>query len=74
MRYPHEMDSAELSSKLYGITSDHPEGTPYLPNWCAEEIWFPVGSPDEDLMQCSRRNGHGPKGLYCKQHAKRYEE
>jgi len=24
-------------------------------------------------MQCSRHNGHGPEGAYCKQHAKRFE-
>jgi hypothetical protein len=24
-------------------------------------------------QRCSRKNGHGPGGKYCKQHAKRYE-
>lgn len=25
-------------------------------------------------VQCSRKNGYGPGGLYCKQHAKQIEE
>ncbi len=24
--------------------------------------------------QCNRKRGHGPEGLYCKQHAKKFED
>ena len=41
----------------------------YDPELCAYEVydkkqrWHP-------FQQCSRPNGHGVRGLYCKQHAK----
>ena len=39
----------------------------YCPDQCAYEVWDFSGW---QLHQCSRKPGHGPEGLYCKQHAK----
>lgn len=41
-------------------------GARYHPEHCCE----PVYSQDKWSRehQCNRRNGHGPEGLYCKQH------
>lgn len=36
---------------------------------CAKEVFSPCGWFS---YQCSRKNGHGLNGVYCKQHAKRY--
>ena len=40
----------------------HPHCTEEV--WQRENAWYP--------HQCSRRRGHGPDGLYCKQHAKKH--
>jgi len=34
---------------------------------------YAMGDTDDYRLgqQCSRKNGHGPGGLYCKQHAKK---
>jgi hypothetical protein len=37
---------------------------------CAEEVATPPYYID--FHQCTRKRGHGPDGLYCKQHAKGY--
>ena len=37
----------------------------YVEDRCAYEVWDNFTS-----YQCSRTNGHGTNGLYCKQHAK----
>lgn len=42
----------------------------WMPGFCAYAI--PEGSHEE--RQCSRDSGHGPDGLYCKQHAKMVEK
>jgi len=34
---------------------------------CKETVW-----DDFRSHQCNRKDGHGPDGAYCKQHAKRY--
>ena len=50
----------------YGSWSGEPRGRTYVEGRCAETV-SPVG-----LMgvshQCSRKNGHGPAGLFCKTH------
>lgn len=43
-------------------------GNPYNESFCAYEVWPQTTSCFP--YQCSRKNGHGPAGLYCKQHAK----
>jgi len=57
----------EARKQRYGAWSGNPNGCPYNPGHCVMEVhpscgWIPA--------QCRRRNGHGPDGLYCKQHAK----
>lgn len=57
----------ELQNKRYGKCLSSPNGTPYNPKHCCETV---VCSHDAYLSkQCSRKNGHGPDELYCKQHA-----
>lgn len=41
-------------------------GNKYIPTQCAWEIYNSF-----TYYQCSRNPGHGPEGLYCKQHAKK---
>ncbi len=45
---------------------DFPENT----NDCVANVHNDYGV---DFHQCCRRRGHGPDGLYCKQHAKMIE-
>lgn len=40
----------------------------YSPDYCAWEIACRKG------VQCLRKPGYGPDGLYCRQHAKKLEE
>ena len=58
--------------KRYGAWAGNPNGRPELPDNCIDEKrrtdrW-------DKGTQCSRKRGHGPDGLHCKQHAKRYEK
>jgi hypothetical protein len=39
---------------------------------CIEKVRFRY-APLRALHQCDRYRGHGPDGLYCKQHAKKFE-
>jgi hypothetical protein len=54
--------------RRYGVWAGQPKGMPEDPNRCIEEVhasrWI--------SHQCSRKRGHGPDGLYCKQHAKQH--
>ena len=68
MKPPHEMTTEELKAYTYG------------PDWmkrfyrrfkCAAAV--SDGRGTVTFSQCSRKPGHGPGGLYCKQHAKRLE-
>jgi hypothetical protein len=56
---------AEAHHYQYGQRSSNPHGNNYNNERCAYEIWQGMLS-----CQCSRKNGYGPCGLYCKQHAK----
>ena len=38
---------------------------------CIKQIWSENGFKS---WQCKRKRGHGPEGLYCKQHGKRIEQ
>ena len=69
-------------SPFYDVTARRRVGThygpnqhPYIPVWCAYEVSRPFcGSPVERIYyQCQKPPGHGPAGLYCKQHAKTVE-
>ena len=48
----------------------HPEGIPENPHLCIAEVNYHGIS----THQCTRSRGYGPKGEYCKQHAKMLEE
>ena len=53
----------------YGAWAGRPNGMPYKEGSCAYKVqsrWI--------FIQCSRKNGYGPGGLYCKQHAKKVEK
>ena len=59
----------DYTKRRYGKWAGNPQGNAYVEGRCAEEVssegvWF--------FYQCSRKNGHGKDGAYCKQHAKRY--
>lgn len=60
------------SERRYGEWAGNPNGMPEDPTCCIKEVvpsdgrWIPY--------QCSRKRGHGPDGLYCKQHAKQHPE
>ena len=41
----------------------------YKTGLCAYSVWGGWNS-----HQCLRKNGYGPSGLYCKQHAKKVEK
>jgi hypothetical protein len=56
----------EAKAHRYAEWAGSPKGTAFDPSRCAYEMY------DNFIgRQCSRKPGHGPDGLYCKQHAKR---
>jgi hypothetical protein len=59
------MSLEEASGKRYGKWGGNPKGKKYTAERCAYEVKHGyIGA------QCYRKPGHGPSGLYCKQHAK----
>lgn len=63
--YPRTLEEAQ--QLRYG-----PAGlSAYLAGRCSHPVkaYLWSGEPQYDV-QCSRRNGYGPAGLYCKQHAR----
>lgn len=62
----------EAKAYKYNEWAGNPKGMPYREKECAYEVWPSSGGflP----YQCSRKNGHGPAELYCKQHTKMVEE
>lgn len=60
----------EARKHRYNEWAGNPKGSPYNEERCAEEVW-----PRDRWVsyQCTRKNGYGPEGLYCKQHAKKSE-
>lgn len=58
-----------MKKKRYGCWAGNPKGSPEDKTRCIEEIWPSSGGWIP--YQCSRKRGHGKKGLYCKQHAKK---
>ena len=63
LRYPKTLE--EAIQYRYGTWAGNPQGHPYKENRCAYEVWSQWVA-----HQCQRKNGYGPEGLYCKQHAK----
>ena len=60
----------EAKAHRYGKWAGRPNGVAYREGYCAETVW---GQYSWGGRQCSRKNGHGPSGLYCWQHAKKVE-
>lgn len=56
--------------RRYGESAMNPRGFKENPTKCVEEVWERSGWHS---YQCRRLRGHGPDGLYCKQHAKQKE-
>lgn len=59
---------ATTKLRVYGKWAGKPVGTPEDVTLCVETIVadrFVTGG-----YQCRRKRGHGPDGLYCKQHGK----
>jgi hypothetical protein len=63
------MTKAEAVKYRYNTWAGNPKGYSYQPERCAMEVY----EQGRGMMfyQCSRKPGHGPDSLYCKQHAKR---
>ena len=61
----------EARKYKYGHWAGNPSGNKYDENDCAYEVW--EQGRVINAYQCSRKNGYGPEGLYCKQHAKMVE-
>ena len=54
--------------RQYNLWAGNPKGDKEDVTRCIKEVrdWSGWHS-----VQCSRKRGHGPDGLYCKQHAKK---
>ena len=59
----------EAETYRYAKWAGNPRGFPYRPGYCAFEVFSNWSS-----YQCTRKAGHGPAGLYCKQHAMKVNE
>ncbi len=58
--------------RRYGVWGGRPQGQAEDPARCIEQVWPSV--PCAWIPhQCCRKRGHGPDGLYCKQHAKKHQ-
>lgn len=49
----------------YGRWAGNEKGVAQNPQRCVAEVWWPRYPYP---TQCSRKRGHGPQGLWCKQH------
>ncbi len=57
-----------MKKRIYGQWAGNPKGHPEDIAKCIKKVW-----PTDGYIiphQCNRKRGHGPDGLYCKQHAK----
>ena len=62
----HPPKTIEQAQKIkYNRWAGKPKGEDYKEGRCAYEVFGAWLS-----YQCTRKNGHGPSGLYCKQHSK----
>lgn len=62
--YPKTLEQAQ--SHKYEQWAGNPNGISYKKDKCAYAIYANyIGH------QCSRKNGHGPNDLYCKQHTRK---
>jgi hypothetical protein len=56
--------------RRYGVWGRRPRRQPVDPTRCIAEVFHRLTTIP---CQCSRKRGHGPDGLFCKQHAKQHE-
>ncbi len=59
----------DYPKKAYGAWAANPNGYPYDATRCAQEVHEARGW---HYYQCSRKPGHGDRGLFCKVHARRH--
>ena len=60
-----------MTERRYGQWAGNQQGYPEDKTRCVQTVWPRSGGWIDS--QCKRKRGHGPNGLYCKQHAKNYE-
>jgi hypothetical protein len=62
-------DTDAGGKRVYNKWAGNPTGCAENTEHCIAEIF-----PEHNFQsyQCQRKRGYGDKGLYCKQHAKRY--
>jgi len=56
--------------RRYGEWAGNPKGHPENKEYCIASVYGERSMIDH---QCTRKRGHGPDGLYCRQHAKQVE-
>jgi len=61
----------EARNYRYGKWGGNPQGFGYVEDRCAKPVWS--NERWSRQRQCSRKNGFGINGLYCKQHAQKLE-
>lgn len=59
-----------MTERRYGKWGGDPQGQPENKEDCIETV---TSQCSGIRVQCSRKRGHGPDGLYCKQHAKKQD-
>ena len=57
--------------RIYGRWAGNPQGIKENLTRCAEQVH--ESGRGIRFYQCTRNRGYGPDGLYCKQHAKKYQ-
>lgn len=64
------MTKEEARAYRYGVWAGNPKGCAYNEKYCAFEVSERGGSFSRfHTLQCSRRSGQGPEGLFCGIHA-----
>lgn len=61
------LSKAEAQQHRYNKWAGNPKGSPYREDRCACEVFDGRAL----FYQCCRKPGHGPAGLFCKQHAQK---
>ena len=66
----------EARDKRYNLKVDTFYSQSFKEGFCAHTVKNSLGYHSHAILypQCSRKNGHGPEGLYCKQHAGKIKE
>jgi hypothetical protein len=67
---------AEAEKRRYAYRVYRPEGLRFSPSRCAWEVFRLFDDDGEKVLlpgQCRHHPGHGPEGLYCRQHARKVQ-